>query len=77
MVVNCVPTQVMEQMNQLLMARVTPEEVHPALKKMAPSKSPGPDSMSAVFSQKIWHIVGPAIYQACSIFFFKTPNPYL
>ena len=49
-------------MNGRLMVIV--EEVHFALFQMHYTKVLGPDSMSALFSQKYWHVVGNDITQA-------------
>ena len=48
-------------MNSELSHAFTREEVAFALKQLHPSKSPGPDGMSALFFQKYWSIVGPNI----------------
>ena len=45
-------------MNMELTRGFTKEEVVVALKQMHPTKSPGPDGMSALFFQKYWSIVG-------------------
>ena len=37
------------------------EEVATALKQIHPTKAPGPDSMSAIFYQKYWGIVGNSV----------------
>ena len=45
-------------MNTELSRSFTKEEVIAALKQLHPTKSPGPDGMSALFFQKYWNIVG-------------------
>ena len=51
-------------MNAKLMAPYSAEEVKRALFQMSPSKSPGPDGMTALFFQKFWNIVGPNVTDA-------------
>ena len=45
-------------MNSELTRAFTKEKVVVALKQLHPTKSPGPDGMSALFFQKYWSIVG-------------------
>ena len=51
-------------MNARLMAPYSAEEVKRALFQMSPSKSPGPDGMTALFFQKFWNIVGTNVTDA-------------
>ena len=53
-----IPVKVIDEMNMELTRGFTKEEVVVALKQMHPTKSPGPDGMSALFFQKYWSIVG-------------------
>ena len=53
-----IPTIVTEEMNMELSRNFTREEIVTALKQIHPTKSPGPDGMSALFFQKYWDIVG-------------------
>ena len=53
-----IPTIVTEEMNMELSRNFTREEIVTALKQIHPTKSPGPDGMSAIFFQKYWDIVG-------------------
>ena len=53
-----IPTLVTPKMNSELSRAFTREEVVSALKQLHPSKSPGPNGMSALFFQKYWNIVG-------------------
>ena len=50
-----------EDMNKLLNAEFTEEEVKVALNQMAPLKSPGPDGMPPLFFQHYWDLVGKNI----------------
>ena len=49
---------VIDDMNEDLTLEFTVEEVHQALKQMAPTIAPGPDGMSPMFYKSFWHIVG-------------------
>uniref|UniRef100_A0A2N9H9Z1 Reverse transcriptase domain-containing protein n=2 Tax=Fagus sylvatica TaxID=28930 RepID=A0A2N9H9Z1_FAGSY len=51
-------------MNASLLQPFLPEEVTHALFQMNPSKSPGPDGMTALFFQKFWNIVGTDVTTA-------------
>ena len=53
-----IPTMISPEMNEYLSRAFSGEEVAAALKQIHPSKSPGPDGMSALFFQKYWNIVG-------------------
>ena len=57
-VINTIPTQVTDDMNAELTKTFTSEEVLRALHQIHPTKSPGPDSMSTIFFQRYWNIVG-------------------
>ena len=48
-VLNCVPTKVTAEMNELLVAPYKEEEVKTALFQMFPTKAPGPDGFPAHF----------------------------
>ena len=60
-VIDTMESNVYVEMNQDLITQFTKEEVEVALKQMHPTKSPGPDGMSAVFYKKLWDIVGNVI----------------
>ena len=47
-----------DEMNATLTSEFTTEEVHQALKQMAPTIAPGPDGMSPIFYKSFWKIVG-------------------
>jgi hypothetical protein len=53
-----VPTRVTPQMNELLMAEFTREEIKAALEGIGDLKAPGPDGLPAIFFKKYWHLVG-------------------
>lgn len=50
--------KVSEEMNDKLLAPFDREEVVRAVKKMHPSKAPGPDGFPTLFYQKYWNEVG-------------------
>jgi exonuclease III len=60
-ILEAIETSVTEDMNARLSQEFKAEEVVLALNQMFPTKSPGPDGMSAFFYQKYWHIVGPKV----------------
>lgn len=49
---------VTNDMNEALTCEFTHEEVHLALKQMAPTIASGPDGMSHIFQKSFWNIVG-------------------
>lgn len=53
--------RVTDDMNSILRADYTAEEVSSALSQMHPIKAPGPDGMCPMFFQSYWHIVGPSV----------------
>ncbi|XP_075665500.1 uncharacterized protein LOC142635183 [Castanea sativa] len=57
-VAHLIPAKVTADMNESLIKDFTVEEVQTTLSQMHPTKAPGPDSMSAIFYQKYWKIVG-------------------
>ena len=57
-VVQVVESVVTPDINEDLLRPFSLDEVKQALFQMHPSKSPGPDGMTALFFQKFWHIVG-------------------
>ena len=46
------------QMNALLVAPYTKDEVKKALFQIGDLKAPGPDGLHAIFFKRFWHIVG-------------------
>ena len=48
-VLESIPKQVTDEMNDLLIVDFTSKEIETALKQMAPLKSPGPDGMPPLF----------------------------
>lgn len=52
---------VTSQMNRLLIAPYTPEEVKRALFQIGDMKALGPDGLHAVFFKRFWHIMGHEI----------------
>ena len=63
-VVSHIPRVVTEEINDWLVRDFHPENVRFALFRMHPSKAPGPDSMTAFFFQKFWHIMGADVTNA-------------
>ena len=57
-VVDLIDRVITEDMNQWLVRDFTASKVRQALFQMPPTKTLGPDGMSAIFFQTYWHIVG-------------------
>ncbi|KAH7842785.1 hypothetical protein Vadar_009244 [Vaccinium darrowii] len=57
-VLSSVQQRVSPAMNAMLTRQVSAAKVKCALFQMPPTKSPGPDGMTALFFQKYWHVVG-------------------
>ena len=49
------------EMTKSLLESFKAEEIRCAINQMHPTKSPGPDSMSPLFYQKYWDVVGPFV----------------
>ena len=60
-VTGLIPIKVTSEMNDSLTQVFTIEEIRMALFQMHPTKTPGPNDMSAIFYQKYWNIVGPDV----------------
>ena len=58
---NAISPRVALAMNAALTAEFRVEEIWSALYQMHPTKSPGPNGMSSIFSQKYWDLVGPNV----------------
>lgn len=61
--------RVSPQMNLLLTAPVSVEEIKPAAFAVKSSSAPGEDGLTGVFYQQYWHIVGPSIVAEVQSFF--------
>lgn len=48
---------------------ITSEDIHKALKEMAPLKAPGPDGLHAAFYKNMWHVVGESVISMAKGFF--------
>lgn len=55
--------RVTADMNNILRADYSVEEVQVALSQMHPIKAPGPDGMCPMFFQTYWHIVGQSVME--------------
>ena len=58
-----VQTEVTEQMNEMLLAPYTHDDVRKAVSSIGDLKAPGPDGLHAIFCKKFWHIIGDEISQ--------------
>ena len=56
-VLDCVPSVIIEEMNSFLSREFEESEVATALQQMAPLKAPGPDGMPPLFYQHFWGTV--------------------
>lgn len=63
-VTECCDCIVGEQMNTVLCAPFSEDEIRKAVFDMHPSKAPGPDGFTALFYQKLWPIIGKDITKA-------------
>ena len=63
-VLDCVPTKVTDEMNDMLGRPYTEQEIKLALFQMFPSKAPGPDGFPAHFFQRHWSLCGEEITRA-------------
>lgn len=61
-VTDLIPVKVTDEMNSELTRTFTKEDVVATLKQLHPTKSPGPDDMSALFFQKYWDIVSTNVF---------------
>src|SRR5438128_12525660 len=62
-VLSHVPVKVNSEMNGILTAQYTEEEVKCSLFQMFPTKAPGPDGFPAHFFQKHWSLCGKEVTQ--------------
>lgn len=51
-------------MNENLLKVFSEDEITVTLKQMNPTKAPGPDGMTPIFFQKLWHVVGKDVTEA-------------
>lgn len=68
LVIECLQRKISESQNNLLVRRVTLEEVKAAMFDMKPDKSPGLDGMNPGFFQHFWDILGIDIVKFCEEF---------
>ncbi|XP_010507173.1 PREDICTED: uncharacterized protein LOC104783755 [Camelina sativa] len=61
--------KVNEEMNELIIADVTSEEVRQAVFSISPSRAPRADGMTGLFFQKYWSVVGEQITKEVLSFF--------
>lgn len=64
-ILDSIPSSISEEQNLQLTRSFSKEEIGEVLKKMQPTKAPGPDEMQAIFYQKFWHIVGDDVSKWC------------
>lgn len=60
---------VTNEMNAVLMGRVSKQETRDAIFSIKPTKAPGPDGMTRVFFQEYWGIIGEQVTKEIQIFF--------
>lgn len=60
-IINCIPTKVTTEMNDMLIRPFSGEEVKRALFMMGANKAPGLDGLTAGFYQAHWSLIGPSI----------------
>ncbi|XP_024196455.1 uncharacterized protein LOC112199713 [Rosa chinensis] len=65
---NAMQPLVTQDMNELLCAEYTQEEIKTALFQMYPTKSPGQDGMPPIFFQHYWEMIGPDVTAAVHSF---------
>lgn len=63
-VLDCTDPVIGDQMNAILCAPFTDEEIRRAVFDMHPSKAPGLDGFTALFYQKLWPLIGNDVTQA-------------
>ena len=63
-VVAHIPLTITDELNVVLLANFTREEVVVALKQMEPLKVSGPDGLPPLFFQCYWHVVGDDVTKA-------------
>ncbi|MDV3193919.1 MAG: hypothetical protein Q8835_02525 [Sweet potato little leaf phytoplasma] len=64
-VVSAIDTKLTEEQSQKLDSPFSKEEIERAIKRMNPSKAPGPDGAHALFYKKYWDIVGDDTVRVC------------
>ena len=57
-VANLIPRSATPEMNEQLTKEFQKKEVVQAVHSMHPTKTPGPNGMSAIFYQKYWDVIG-------------------
>lgn len=65
LILDSIPSSISEEQNAHLTRSFTREEIGGVIKKMHPTKAPGPDGMQAIFYQKYWDIVGEDVSNYC------------
>jgi hypothetical protein len=66
---------VSDDMNEKLTVAISDAEIEKALFQMGPTKSPGPDGLPALFSQRHWAVLKPAVCNAVWGFLAGTDCP--
>lgn len=63
-----IQSRISEEVNELLMAYYSDDEIQKAVFDMGPTKAPGPDGFHALFYQKYWSVVGGRVTILCRQF---------
>ncbi|GMJ03875.1 hypothetical protein HRI_004056700 [Hibiscus trionum] len=66
-VLELIPRSITSANNACLLAPISKDEFHQAVKQMAPLKASGLDGFPALFYQQYWHIVGEDVSTYCNL----------
>lgn len=67
-VLNCIEEKISESKNDILLRRVSLDEVRSAVFGMHPDKTPGPDGLNSGFYQAFWDILSQDLVKLCDSF---------
>lgn len=68
-------SRVSDDMNLMLTAPISAEEIKRAAFSVKGSSTPGEDELTGTFYQKVWHIIGPQLVEEISLFFSSSVMP--